>query len=550
MSNFPDKVDGNTPLENVTAHTTAEATAATTQLHAAHSSSTPRPPKLPERVNHTAAAESEADYSTAEGVGSNSPLLTARRLSTSSLDEVQLEEESNDASSHSTTITSNGSDLNIIGPPPKLPFRSHTSKSITPNPAPNPPPAKKLTKPFSWLSRSTSAVKDTPPASNQAGPPPDRRHTASSLTSNGTGSEIMSKVEEGNESDGSGTGSRRQTRNSLRDRFKMLRMREEAGVHTLDGNEFTSSAGSSGVFAGLIGRSASVGFGVGSPMGVTEEKERGIAGSAAQSPASDASPSFSFAPPVDLKLAPGTASGLSSGLSSMNDPAAPVDWDLWQSVVYEGPTAVARSSAEELNRAIASGIPSAIRGVVWQVLAQSKNEELEGVYRDLVVRGTDKDRDLGTPSRGSASASAFINGSAKDRYPIATPTSSMHSDYTIPTTVTNGGSLPHHSQERDGETMAKLQASVITERKKRSKEDAASIHKLEKAIRRDMGARTSYSKYAAAAGLQEGLFGVCKAYALFDEGVGYAQGMNFLVMPLLFNVSSLNSDHDLPLTVE
>ena len=61
----------------------------------------------------------------------------------------------------------------------------------------------------------------------------------------------------------------------------------------------------------------------------------------------------------------------------MNDPSTPVDWDLWQSVVYEGPAAVARTSPEEPNRAIATGIPNAIRGVVWQVLAQSKNEELE-----------------------------------------------------------------------------------------------------------------------------------------------------------------------------
>ena len=77
----------------------------------------------------------------------------------------------------------------------------------------------------------------------------------------------------------------------------------------------------------------------------------------------------------------------------------------------------------------------------------------------------------------------------------------------------------------------------MAERKKKAKDDAAALQKLEKVIKRDLGARTSYSKFAVAAGLQEGLFGVCKAYALFDEAVGYAQGMNFLVMPLLFNVS-------------
>jgi hypothetical protein len=84
--------------------------------------------------------------------------------------------------------------------------------------------------------------------------------------------------------------------------------------------------------------------------------------------------------------------------------------------------------------------------------------------------------------------------------------------------------------------MVKLQAALAAERKQKTKEDLAALQKLEKAIKRDMGARTSYSKYAVTAGLQDGLFGVCKAYALFDEAVGYTQGMNFLVMPLLFNM--------------
>ena len=60
----------------------------------------------------------------------------------------------------------------------------------------------------------------------------------------------------------------------------------------------------------------------------------------------------------------------------------------------------------------------------------------------------------------------------------------------------------------------KAQAAATAERKKKDKEDAAMLQKLEKVIRRDLGARTSYSKFAAAQGLQEGLFGVCKAYAL------------------------------------
>jgi hypothetical protein len=195
------------------------------------------------------------------------------------------------------------------------------------------------------------------------------------------------------------------------------------------------------------------------------------------------------------------------------------------------PAAVARTSPEELNKAIATGIPSAIRGVVWQVLAQSKNDELESVYKDLVTRGTDRDKD-----RMSASSGGTTSSSGKEAMSSASSVDSDHS--TLGTTPTNGLRSPSISHDRDPETVAKAHAAAMLEKKRKAKEDAASLQKLEKAIKRDLGARTSFSKFASSAGLQEGLFGVCKAYALFDEGVGYAQGMNFLVMPLLFNVSS------------
>ena len=316
----------------------------------------------------------------------------------------------------------------------------------------------------------------------------------------------------------------------------MLRMREEAGIQSFEGQDVGSPTASGGALAALIGRGASVGLGIGSPTSVVDEKEGGLAGSASplQSPVSTVPPANPITSTTNPNLAPGTASGVSAGPSAMTDPAAPVDWDLWQSVVYEGPSAVARTSAEELSVAIASGIPSAIRGVVWQVLAQSKNDELEGVYRELVVRGTDKDRD----HKGATNGHPPMNGGAKEKQSVASSASSTHSGHSTPTTTaTNGLTSPSHSQlGKDAESMKQLQTAMIAERKKKAKEDAAALQKLEKVIRKDLGARTSYSKYAVAAGLQDGLFGVCKAYALFDEGVGYAQGMNFLIMPLLFNV--------------
>ncbi len=348
---------------------------------------------------------------------------------------------------------------------------------------------------------------------------------------------MLSKLDEGQESPSDSSAGAKHQRNSLRDRFKMLRMREEAGIQSLEGQELgsptTGGGTGGGALAAMIGRSASIGLGIGSPTSVADEKEGGLAGaSPLHSPVSAAPPT------INTSLAPGTASGISAGPSAMTDPGAPVDWDLWQSVVYEGPAAVARTSAEELSVAIASGIPSAIRGVVWQVLAQSKNEELESVYRELLVRGTDKDREHVAAVTGQQTGTNLMNGHAKEKQSIASSASSAHSGQSTPaTSAANGMASPAASQKDDHENLMKLQAAMIGERKKKAKEDAAALQKLEKVIRKDLGARTSYSKYAAAAGLQEGLFGVCKAYALFDEGVGYAQGMNFLVMPLLFNVS-------------
>jgi hypothetical protein len=90
--------------------------------------------------------------------------------------------------------------------------------------------------------------------------------------------------------------------------------------------------------------------------------------------------------------------------------------------------------------------------------------------------------------------------------------------------------------------LAKEQAASENARLKKAKDEAVTLQKLEKTIRRDLGARTSYSKYFISQGSQESLYGLCKAYALYDEGVGYAQGMNFIVMPLLFNVSAQGSN--------
>ncbi|WYZ36769.1 hypothetical protein EsH8_II_000275 [Colletotrichum jinshuiense] len=362
-------------------------------------------------------------------------------------------------------------------------------------PPPPGPPTRKLTSPFSWLSRnSTSKEKDTSPPPQ----PSPRRNTASSIATLTSNPEMMlSTLDEEKEGGVHGV-----PRHSLKDRFKMVRLREEAGI-TLPSDDEKPVPPPKGL--GLSTPPAQSGH----------DKELGA----------DQAPRSPVPTTPNPALAPGTVSGVSAGPS--DTPDTQVDWDLWQSVVYEGPTVVARTSAEELNKAIASGIPNAIRGVVWQVLAQSNNEDLEVMYRELVARGTDKERNRNSNSTVSSGS----NGNLSIQNDVVNSSaSSVHSEHS----VANGIPSPN---EKNAEAVLKSQQAATAARQKKQKEDAAMLQKLEKTIRRDLGARTSFSKYAAAAGLQESLFGVCKAYALFDEGVGYAQGMNFLIMPLLFNMT-------------
>lgn len=441
-----------------------------------------------------------------------SPLLTSHRLSSSSLDNVNLDEdgaplkESTSKDSRPPLPPKKASLVGLSGALPAVPWgpppQAHAKETSPPTPAPAPPATRKLTGAFSWLSRNASQTKETVRSPPPPSPNYERRNTASSIATVGSNPEMMlSKLEEGHESDGSSV-NKRPARNSLRDRFKLLRMREEAGITELPEDEKGGNA-----FTGLIG-SAAHGLGLTSPTGDGHD---------AHSPSSPLPPTS-----PNPALPPGTASGVSAGPSATSE--AQIDWDMWQAVVDEGPAAVARTSPEELNRAITGGIPNAIRGVVWQILAQSKNEELESVYRDLLARGTDKEKDR------MSGSSASVNGKEET---VASSASSIHSDGSTPaTTLTNGMRSP--SPPKDPEMLAKAQAAAIAERKKKANEDAASLQKLEKAIKRDLGARTSFSKFAASSGLQDGLFNVCKAYALFDEGVGYAQGMNFLIMPFLF----------------
>lgn len=124
-----------------------------------------------------------------------------------------------------------------------------------------------------------------------------------------------------------------------------------------------------------------------------------------------------------------------------------IDWEFWANVVNDYESVVQHNS-HALHAKIAAGIPKEVRGIVWQLVAQSKNYELEEFYLTL-----------------------------------------------------------------KGET---------------------SIH--EKAIKRDL-TRTSFYTAVDAVSKGDDLYNVIKAYSLFDPDVGYTQGMIFVAVPLIMNMT-------------
>lgn len=124
-----------------------------------------------------------------------------------------------------------------------------------------------------------------------------------------------------------------------------------------------------------------------------------------------------------------------------------IDWAIWDRVMDDYHEMVVNEQAQ-LSQAVAAGIPEEVRGIVWQLVAQSKNLQLEELYMHLKTEG--------------------------------------------------------------------------------------SVH--EKAIKRDL-TRTSFYTNVDAANKALELYGVIRAYSNFDPDVGYTQGMVFIAVPLVMNMT-------------
>ncbi|KLT43741.1 RabGAP/TBC [Cutaneotrichosporon oleaginosum] len=70
-----------------------------------------------------------------------------------------------------------------------------------------------------------------------------------------------------------------------------------------------------------------------------------------------------------------------------------VDWTFWGAVVQDY-DAVANERPKELSRAIQQGIPSVIRGPIWQLMSASKNANLEETYKTLLKQSSPYEKSI------------------------------------------------------------------------------------------------------------------------------------------------------------
>ncbi|KAI3404322.2 hypothetical protein KGF56_002842 [Candida oxycetoniae] len=77
-----------------------------------------------------------------------------------------------------------------------------------------------------------------------------------------------------------------------------------------------------------------------------------------------------------------TFSNIKSIVGGINGEHSPykIDWEFWTSVV-EDYDFIVNNRLQQLNELITQGIPSEIRGIIWQIVTKSKDANLEDLYR-------------------------------------------------------------------------------------------------------------------------------------------------------------------------
>lgn len=76
-----------------------------------------------------------------------------------------------------------------------------------------------------------------------------------------------------------------------------------------------------------------------------------------------------------------TEDGKSAPHKAPKEPSL-VDWEFWTQVVNDFPSVA--SDPEKLEEKVTDGIPAQIRGIIWQLVSNSKSKEFEDIYQTLL----------------------------------------------------------------------------------------------------------------------------------------------------------------------
>ncbi|KAG0000129.1 GTPase-activating protein, partial [Entomortierella chlamydospora] len=71
------------------------------------------------------------------------------------------------------------------------------------------------------------------------------------------------------------------------------------------------------------------------------------------------------------------------GHAKEESPEEDVDWDYWGALMHDY-NGVVKKNPKQLTQMIQKGIPPALRGLIWQLLAKSKDAQLEATYAELL----------------------------------------------------------------------------------------------------------------------------------------------------------------------
>lgn len=181
---------------------------------------------------------------------------------------------------------------------------------------------------------------------------------------------------------------------------------------------------------------------------------------------------------------------------------ATTDWNVWETVVKAGPKTLVQSRPADLSKAINAGVPSTIRGVIWQYLAGVDDQhQLLRLYAVLIER--------------SNAALALSRRSTESTDSYRTP-------------------RPKAPYDPIGEYKSAALTSKLVDAAFALEPSPELVRQLSRRVSRGLD-KTEFFGIKDAPSLQD-LHDVCLAYALFDPEVGNPPGISSIVMPLLYHM--------------